>query len=563
VTTSVDPYARQLSLPGFGVAAQRRLAESTVLVAGIGGLGGATATYLAAAGVGRLVLFHPGSLELPDLNRQTLMTPSGLGQLRVDCATEALHRHYPNVAVVAVPEPITADRTPHFLAQSDVVVDARHNFPERLLLNRLCVELEVPMVEAAMNGSEGQVSVVRPGRTACLACRYRDGDPGWEPLGFSVLGAVSGTVGCLAAIEAIKIVTGWGDPLEDRLLTLDLERMNFQTLHTSRDPSCPVCAGSRPASAAATALAVAEPAEPAESAEPAGPAGSAGSAGLSLATSKTRPTRSLEQLMRQSVLTVTVAVAAGLLLAGCGSASAIGGSSTSLRRTGSKSAPLSGTINVFAAASLHEAFTTLGRQFEAAHPGTTVVFNFGPSSGLATQITAGAPADVFASASSKNMAQVVTARQAVSPKKFASNVMEIAVPVQNPANITALADLARPAVKVALCQAAVPCGVSAAEVFSNARLTVTPVTQEVDVKAVLTKVRLGEVDAGVVYVTDIRASGGKVKGIRIPTFLNASTRYPIATLSRAPNKAAATAFTDYVLSPAGARVLSAAGFARP
>lgn len=247
MTISVETYARQLSLPGFGVAAQQRLAESTVLIAGIGGLGGATATYLAAAGVGTLVLFHPGSLERPDLNRQTLMTPSGLGQLRVDCAAEALRRHYPNVAVVAVPEPITADRTPTFLAQSDVVVDARHNFPERLLLNRLCVELEVPMVEAAMNGAEGQVSVVRPGQTACLACRYGDGDPGWEPLGFSVLGAVSGTVGCLAAIEAIKIVTGWGDPLEDRLLTLDLEHMNFQTLRTSRDPSCPVCARSRPA----------------------------------------------------------------------------------------------------------------------------------------------------------------------------------------------------------------------------------------------------------------------------------------------------------------------------
>jgi molybdate transport system substrate-binding protein len=364
-------------------------------------------------------------------------------------------------------------------------------------------------------------------------------------LGFSVLGAVSGTVGCLAAIEAIKIVTGWGDPLEDRLLTLDLEHMIFQTLRTSRDPSCPVCARSRPAPAARTAPAAAEPARP------------------SVATTKTNPIRSLEQLMRHSVLTLTAAAAAGLLLVGCGSSSAIGGSSTSSRRTGSKSAPLSGTINVFAASSLHEAFTTLGRQFEAAHPGTKVVFNFGPSSGLATQITAGAPADVFASASTKNMAQVVAARQAVSPKKFASNVMQIAVPVKNPANITALADLARPAVKVALCQAVVPCGVSAAKVFSNAKLTVTPVTQEVDVKAVLTKVRLGEVDAGVVYVTDVLAAGGKVKGIRIPTFLNASTLYPIATMSRAPNKATATAFTDYVLSPAGASILSAAGFAKP
>jgi molybdate transport system substrate-binding protein len=425
-------------------------------------------------------------------------------------------------------------------------VDARHNFPERLLLNRLCVEVKVPMVEAAMNGAEGQVSVVRPGQTACLACRYGDGDPGWEPLGFSVLGAVSGTVGCLAAIEAIKIVTGWGDPLGDRLLTLDLEHMLFQTLRTNRDPSCPVCAKIRPTPATRTAPAAAEP------------------AGTRAATTKTHASRSLEQMTCQSVLTLSVAATAGLLLVGCGSSSAIGGSSTSSRKTGPKSEPLTGTINVFAASSLHEAFTTLGRQFEAAHPGTKVVFNFGPSSGLATQITAGAPADVFASASTKNMGQVVAARQALlSPKNFASNVMEIAVPVNNPANVTTLSDLAKPGVKVALCQVAVPCGVSAAKVFSNAKLTVMPVTQEVDVKAVLTKVTLGEVDAGVVYVTDVRAAGSKIKGIKIPTFLNASTLYPIATLSRAPNKATATAFTNYVLSPAGASILSAAGFAKP
>jgi molybdate transport system substrate-binding protein len=224
---------------------------------------------------------------------------------------------------------------------------------------------------------------------------------------------------------------------------------------------------------------------------------------------------------------------------------------------------MSGTINVFAAASLKEAFTTLGQQFEAAHPGTKVVLSFGPSSGLATQITQGAPADVFASASTKNMDQVVRAAAATSPTDFASNVMEIAVPAKNPAGITTLSDLARSGVKVALCQKAVPCGTTAVKVFTKARLTLTPVTQEVDVKAVLTKVTLGEVDAGVVYLTDVRAAGAKVKGIEIPANLNASTRYPIATLTRAPNKATAQAFTDYVLSPDGAGVLSAAGFARP
>jgi molybdate transport system substrate-binding protein len=264
--------------------------------------------------------------------------------------------------------------------------------------------------------------------------------------------------------------------------------------------------------------------------------------------------------MRRTAL-LTVVAAVGLLLAGCGSST--GGSSTQPSTSGSSSAVVSGTVNVFAAASLTEAFTKLGKQFEAAHPGARVVFNFGPSSGLATQINQGAPADVFASASTKNMDQVVTTGAASTPTNFAGNVMEIAVPAKNPANVTQLSDLAKSEVKVALCQSAVPCGTTAAKIFTNAKLTVTPVTQEVDVKAVLTKVTLGEVDAGVVYVTDVRSAGAKVKGIVIPADVNASTQYPIATLTKAPNKATAQAFTNYVLSAEGASALDAAGFARP
>lgn len=267
--------------------------------------------------------------------------------------------------------------------------------------------------------------------------------------------------------------------------------------------------------------------------------------------------------MRRSALTLTTVAVAGLLLAGCGSSSTAGRSSATTSARVSGTPALSGTINVFAAASLKKAFTTLGAQFEADHPGTRVVFNFGPSSGLATQIAAGAPADVFASASTKNMDQVVKAGAATSPRDFASNVMEIAVPPGNPANVTQLSDLAKPAVTVALCQKAVPCGVTAATVLTKARLTVTPVTQEVDVKAVLTKVTLGEVDAGLVYVTDVRAAGAKVKGIVIAPDVNASTKYPVATVTEAPNKATAAAFTAYVLSADGTRVLTADGFGRP
>jgi molybdate transport system substrate-binding protein len=266
--------------------------------------------------------------------------------------------------------------------------------------------------------------------------------------------------------------------------------------------------------------------------------------------------------VRRIAAVALVAVAA--LVSGCG------GSSDSTASPGSSGSPsvtkpatVTGTINVFAAASLQEAFTKLGAQFEAAHPGTKVVFNFGPSSGLAEQIGQGAPADVFASASTKNMDVVVSGGDAADPTNFVSNTMEIAVPPKNPAGIAKVADLAKKSVKVALCQAEVPCGATALKVFDNAKIRVTPVTQEVDVKSTLSKVTLGEVDAGVVYVTDVRAAGASVKGIEIPADVNASTTYPIAALTGSKNKTTAQAFVDYVLTPDGLAVLTAAGFSKP
>lgn len=253
--------------------------------------------------------------------------------------------------------------------------------------------------------------------------------------------------------------------------------------------------------------------------------------------------------------------AASLLVTGCGSSS--DGARTEASPGASSTPALSGKITVFAAASLTGAFETLGKQFQDAHPGTTVTFNFAASSALATQITQGAPADVFASASAENMDAVVAAKAADTPTTFAKNEMQIAVPPDNPANITGLADLARPGVKVALCQTEVPCGSTAAAVFESAKITIRPVTQESDVKSTLAKVTLGEVDAGVVYVTDVLAAGDKVTGIEIPAEVNASTSYPIATLTATESPDLATAFVDYVLSADGASVLTAAGFAEP
>jgi len=263
---------------------------------------------------------------------------------------------------------------------------------------------------------------------------------------------------------------------------------------------------------------------------------------------------------RPVLIASAIAVAAATALAGCGSSSS-GGSATT--PAASSSASLSGSITVFAAASMTDSFGTIGKQFEAAHPGTTVTFSFGASSTLATQITQGAPADVFASASTKNMDQVVSANAAGTPSTFVKNVMEIAVPPSNPANVSSINDLAKSSVKVAVCEPAVPCGALANQIFKNAGITVKPVTQEADVKAALSKVELGEVDAGMVYVTDVRAAGDKVAGVTIPDSVNASTSYPIATITASKNPALAQAFVDYVLSPDGAAVLTGAGFQNP
>jgi molybdate transport system substrate-binding protein len=263
---------------------------------------------------------------------------------------------------------------------------------------------------------------------------------------------------------------------------------------------------------------------------------------------------------RRTLAIGAVAVAGLVLVAGCGSS---GKKTADAGGTTSSGTTLSGTVTVFAASSLKESFTTLAEQFEVAHPGVTVKLNFGASSTLAQQIIQGAPADVFASASVKNMTQVTDAGGASTPTPFVKNVMEIAVPPSNPANIAALADLARPNVKVALCQAQVPCGATAAKVFANAKLTVKPVTLEADVKATLTKVELDEVDAGLVYLTDVKAAASKVKGIEISAEVNASTEYPIAALTKAADSAAARAFTAYILSPDGQSVLTAAGFEKP
>ncbi|HET7902177.1 MAG TPA: molybdate ABC transporter substrate-binding protein [Candidatus Nanopelagicales bacterium] len=255
-----------------------------------------------------------------------------------------------------------------------------------------------------------------------------------------------------------------------------------------------------------------------------------------------------------------VVAATALTLAACGSSS---GSSTSTSSSPSSSSSVTGSITVFAASSLKESFTAIGKAFEAANPGTSVTFDFGASSTLATQITQGAPADVFASASTKTMTTVTDAGDAGDPTTFAVNTMEIATPNPQKVPVAALADLASASVKTVVCQKDVPCGAAAATLFAQNKLTVAPVSEEVDVKSVLAKVELGEADAGIVYVTDVKAAGDKVVGVQIPNDQNVTTTYPIATIKASTNPVTAAAFMAYVLSVEGQKVLADAGFAAP
>ncbi len=221
-------------------------------------------------------------------------------------------------------------------------------------------------------------------------------------------------------------------------------------------------------------------------------------------------------------------------------------------------------VTVFAAASLTGTFTELGKAFEAAHPGTSVRFNFGSSATLAQQITQGAPADVFAAASPATMKTVTDAAlTSGAPTTFVRNKLQIAVPAANPAKVDELKDLTDPKVKVALCAEQVPCGAAATKALAAAGLKVTPVTLEQDVKATLTKVELGEVDAALVYRTDVIASGGKVQGIDFPEAGKAVNDYPIAALAKAPSGDLAGQFVALVLSPQGKDVLAKAGFEAP
>lgn len=271
-----------------------------------------------------------------------------------------------------------------------------------------------------------------------------------------------------------------------------------------------------------------------------------------------------DRRVRSRTVLLAVVAAAMVLVVACGSGG--GGRPAPDVAPSAAAVPpaLTGELTVFAAASLTEAFTRLGKEFEAEHPGVKVTCNFGSSSSLVTQILQGAPADVFASADEANLRRLAEGGAAAGqPVVFARNELAVIVGRGNPKKIASVRDLARPDLVVVVAAPQVPAGAYAAEVFRKAAVTVTPRSLETDVKAVVAKVTSGEADAGVVYATDVRAAGDRAEGIAIPAELGVVATYPIVVTREATNAAAADAFVSFVAGSRGQNVLSSFGFAAP
>jgi molybdopterin/thiamine biosynthesis adenylyltransferase len=236
-------YAWQFTVADFGEAGQRRLKGATALVSRVGGVGGAAALELAAAGIGRLILAHAGNLKPSDLNRQILMTHDWLGKPRVECAARRLRELNPRLEIVAVPENSSEANAERLVREADVVVDCAPLFEERFALNGAAVRQGKPMVECAVYGLEAQLTTIIPGRSPCLRCLCPEAPQAWKRQ-FPVFGAVAATIGSLAAMEAIKVLAGLGEPLVGRMLVADLRDMSWRKCLVKRDPGCLVCGGS-------------------------------------------------------------------------------------------------------------------------------------------------------------------------------------------------------------------------------------------------------------------------------------------------------------------------------
>ena len=233
-------YEWQMWVPGFGEEGQKALKNASVLISRCGGVGSAVAYYLAAAGIGRIVVAHAGNIKPSDLHRQILMTHDGIGKSRVESASSRLLELNPRLMVEPIPENISEHNAERLVKKVDLVVDCAPLFLERFLMNREAIRQRKPLVECAMYELEAQITTIIAGRTPCLACLYPAEPAAWQRE-FPVFGAVAGMVGCLGAMEAIKVLSGLGAPLLGKLLTCDLRDMVFRTVNLTSRRDCPVC----------------------------------------------------------------------------------------------------------------------------------------------------------------------------------------------------------------------------------------------------------------------------------------------------------------------------------
>ena len=240
-------YSRQIMLPEMDVAGQQKLIDATVLIVGMGGLGCPAAMYLAAAGVGHLIIADDDIVELTNLQRQIAHNQDTIGQAKVDSAAATLRHLNPNVRISALNERLDSARLQQILPQVTLALDACDNFTTRFALNQACVEAQVPLVSGAAIRLEGQVAVfdTRDTKSPCYQCLYRLGDDEQASCATNgVMAPVVGIIGAIQAMEAIKLITGIGESLSGKLLLLDARSMQWREMRLPRDPKCSVC-GSR------------------------------------------------------------------------------------------------------------------------------------------------------------------------------------------------------------------------------------------------------------------------------------------------------------------------------
>ncbi len=233
-------YQWQMWVSDFGEQGQRKLKAASVMVSRVGGVGSVVAYELAAAGIGKLVLAHAGNVKHSDLNRQLLMTHDWLGKPRMESIKRRLLDLNPRLQIVDVAENVNESNVARLVGQCDLIVDCAPLFPERFAMNRQAVCQNKPLVECAMYELEAHITTVIPGKSPCLQCIFPQDPPTWTRE-FPVFGAVSGTVACMGAMEAIKVISGIGEPLVGRLVRIDLRDMEFQNLKVKRRPDCPIC----------------------------------------------------------------------------------------------------------------------------------------------------------------------------------------------------------------------------------------------------------------------------------------------------------------------------------